>query len=167
MQEEPSVFFNAGKVGVAPTICYEAVFSEHIAHAVRKGASLIFAITVDGWWKNSPGYQQHCLYTRLRAIETRRGIARSAYKGATVFINQRGDILQKISYHQQGAIREVLKANTELTFYAQYPEVFPYLAMFGTVVLIPVVLLGIRIEAKSKRIEKELIAAGKEIPWEK
>ncbi len=167
MQEEPSVFFNKSTVGVAPSICYESIFSEHTAHAVRKGASLIFAITVDGWWRNTPGYQQHCLYTRLRAIETRRSIARSAYKGATVFINQRGDILQQLSYHQQGAIRETLKANTKLTFYVQYPEVLPFLALLGTFVFIPLVLIGIRIEAKIKRIEEALTAAGKEIPWKK
>ena len=36
---------------------------------ITNGANLIFVITNDGWWGDTPGYKQHLNYARLRAIE--------------------------------------------------------------------------------------------------
>jgi apolipoprotein N-acyltransferase len=67
-----------GRLRNAPIICYESVFGEHVAAHVRNGANLLCIMTNDAWWGTSPGYRQHLAYGRLRAIETRRDIARSA-----------------------------------------------------------------------------------------
>ncbi len=119
-QDHVSVFCNGKGVGIAPTICYESVYGDYLTKFVRRGASLIFSITIDGWWKNTPGYQQHFQYTRLRAIESRRSIARSALKGISAFINQRGDILKATQYEDHAAMRCTLQANPTLTFYVQH-----------------------------------------------
>ncbi len=76
-QKESSNFVADDGTKVAPVICYESVFGEYVASYVKKGAQLIFIITNDGWWKNTPGYKQHMSFARLRAIETRRSIARA------------------------------------------------------------------------------------------
>jgi apolipoprotein N-acyltransferase len=121
-QDHASVFYNDQGVGIAPTICYESVYGDYVAEFVRRGASLIFSITIDGWWKKTPGYQQHFQYTRLRAIESRRSIARSSLKGISAFINQRGDILKATQYEDQAAMRCTLQANPTLTFYVQHSD---------------------------------------------
>ncbi|MFN3940829.1 MAG: apolipoprotein N-acyltransferase, partial [Chitinophagales bacterium] len=88
-QKDREVFFNKDSIGVATAICYESIFGEYVTRYVRNGANLIFIITNDGWWGNTAGHKQHCLYGRLRAIENRKSIARSANTGISCFINQR------------------------------------------------------------------------------
>jgi len=129
-QDRPSVFFNREGMGIAPMICYESVYGDYLAGFVRMGASLIFSMTIDGWWKNTPGYQQHFHYTRLTAIESRRSIARSALKGISAFINQRGDILQATRYEDQAAMRHTLQANSTLTFYVQHSNYIANVALW-------------------------------------
>lgn len=121
-QEERTVFVNEQGTGVAPAICYESIYGDFMTSYIRNGADLIFIITNDGWWGNSPGHKQHLQYAVLRAIETRRSIARSANTGISAFINQRGDILQPTEYGEQKVIKSTIKANEELTFYTQYGD---------------------------------------------
>ncbi len=45
-------------------------------------------ITNDGWWGNTPGYKQHLSFSRIRAIEMRRSVARSANTGVSAIINR-------------------------------------------------------------------------------
>jgi len=104
---------------IAPVICYESVYGEFVTDYIKNGAHLIFVITNDGWWGDTPGYKQHLNYSQLRAIETRRSIARSANTGISAFINQRGEVIQKTEWWVPAAIKNTLKANNKLTFYVR------------------------------------------------
>lgn len=106
-------------IKIAPVICYESIYGEYVSTYVKKGANAIFIITNDGWWSDSPGYKQHLAYARMRAIETRRSIARSANTGISGFINQRGDIVQATKWWEQAAIKGTINLNTKQTFYTQ------------------------------------------------
>jgi len=156
-QDHPSVFFNREGMGVAPMICYESVYGDYLAEFVRMGASLIFSITVDGWWKNTPGYQQHFHYTRLRAIESRRSIARSALKGISAFINQRGDIFQAARYEDQAVIRHPLRANSTRTFYVQHSNYIANVALWASLFSIVGAMLG-KIFTKKRQGKRALPA---------
>ncbi len=136
IQDRPSVFFNQRGTGIAPVICYESVYGDYLADFIRMGASLIFSMTVDGWWKDTPGHQQHFHYTRLRAVESRRSVARSALKGISAFINQRGDILQAAQYQDQAAMRSTLRANSALTFYVQHNNYIASTMLWTSLLLI-------------------------------
>jgi apolipoprotein N-acyltransferase len=119
-QDESSVFQSSfSDLKVAPVICYESIYGEYVASYVQKGAGLIFIITNDGWWDDSPGYKQHLAYARLRAIENRRSIARSANTGISCFINQRGDIVDATEWWEEAVIQGTLNANHELTVYTK------------------------------------------------
>ena len=72
---------------IAPIICYESVYGEYVTEYVRKGANILAIITNDGWWSESQGYKQHLSYARIRAIETRRNILRSANTGSSAILN--------------------------------------------------------------------------------
>ena len=132
IQDHPSVFLNKEGIGIAPVICYESIYGDYLTEFVRMGAALIFSITIDGWWKKTPGYQQHFHYTRLRAIESRRSIARSALKGISAFINQRGDILQPTQYEDQASIRHTLQANPIPTYYVQHSHYIASVAFWAS-----------------------------------
>ncbi len=121
-EKEPKVFSSMKSVKAAPVICYESVYGDYLADYVKKGAELIFIITNDGWWGNTPGHRQHLVYGRLRAIEMRRSIARSANTGISCFINQRGDIQQLTAYWEEDVIEQTINTNRKVTFYARYGD---------------------------------------------
>jgi apolipoprotein N-acyltransferase len=135
-QEEPSNFILKNGVEVAPVICYESVFGEYLTRFVRKGAGLIVVITNDGWWRNTPGYKQHLSFSRLRAIETRRSLARSANTGISCFINQKGDIIKLTGWWEEDAIEGSLNLNDSLTFYTRYGDYIARISMFTAILLL-------------------------------
>ena len=126
--------FGGHKVGVP--ICYESAFGEYVSTFCKKGADLLFVITNDGWWGDTPGYRQHFEFSKLRAIENRRCVARSANTGRSGFINQRGDVLQQTQYWVPDAIKATMKANTKVTFYAQHGDYLSRIAVYLTFVLL-------------------------------
>lgn len=130
------------KVGSA--ICYESVYGEFYGGFVRRGANFMTIITNDDWWGDTPGHQQHFSYARLRAIETRRAIARSANTGISGFINSRGDVEQRLEYKKGGALRGKVEVRNDLTFYTRYGDM-----LVGTSWFV-ILVLGISIWVKSK-----------------
>ena len=135
-QDEPSNFVSKDKTEVAPVICYESIFGEFVTKYVKKGAQMIFIITNDGWWKNTPGYHQHLSFARLRAIETRRSIARCANTGISCFINQRGDISQATKWWVPAAIKGTINANEKMTFYVRFGDYIARISLFVSILLI-------------------------------
>jgi apolipoprotein N-acyltransferase len=135
-QDEASVFVSHDGTKIAPVICYESVFGEYLTSYIKKGAGLIFIITNDGWWKNTPGYKQHISFARLRAIETRRSIARSANTGISCFINQRGDIIQPTAWWTATAIKGQLNVNDEMSFYVKYGDFIARISLFISIMLV-------------------------------
>ncbi len=129
MQNEREVFFNEDSIGVAPVICYESVYAEYVTEYIRKGANLIFIITNDAWWGETPGHQQHLKYASLRAIENRRSIARSANTGISCFIDQKGIIHQATKYNEDAVIRKKILANSDFTFFSKYGDIISRFAL--------------------------------------
>lgn len=121
-QEEPGVLYAYSGIGVAPTICYESIWGDWVAGSVKNGAQFIAIITNDGWWGNTSGKDQHLLYARLRSIETRRYVVRSANTGISGFINQRGDVVQQSKWWTRTALKADINLNDEITFYVNYGD---------------------------------------------
>lgn len=133
---------------VGTLICYESAFGGYVTEFVRKGADMLFVITNDGWWGDTPGHRQHLEFSSLRAIETRRSIARSANTGISAFINQKGDVVEKSKYWEQTALRNTLKTNEKQTFYARYGDYIYKVSVFLTALLL--VLTFVRVITKRK-----------------
>lgn len=133
VQKEPTVF--VGKTKVAPAICYESIYGEFLSSFIREGAQWISVITNDGWWDDTPGYHQHLSYSRLRAIEFRKSIARSANTGISAIINQRGDVLQSTSWWKPETISGTIYANDIETIYTRWGDYIGRIAAFVTVLL--------------------------------
>ena len=117
-----------GKVGTL--ICYESVYGEFVTDYIKKGANMLFIITNDGWWGNTLGYKQHLSYSGLRAIETRRSIARSASTGISCFINQKGEISMQTEYGKKSAIEAYINANSKLTYYVKHGNFISRILLF-------------------------------------
>ncbi|MFA9391839.1 MAG: apolipoprotein N-acyltransferase [Prolixibacteraceae bacterium] len=132
--------YNGVKVGVP--ICYESVFGEYTSGFVQEGAELIFIITNDGWWKNTPGYRQHLAYAKLLAIELRRSIARSGNTGISCFINQKGEIQQSTQWWTKTSITGTINRNSKETFYSQNGDFIARICLFLLVMFGLSVLVG-------------------------
>lgn len=128
-QAEPSVFYAQSGIGAAPVICYESIWGDYVAKYVKKGAQFIAIITNDGWWGNTSGKDQHLQYAKLRAIENRRWVARSANTGISGFINQRGDIVQRTKWWEPAALNQEINLNEEITIYTKTGDIAAYLGL--------------------------------------
>lgn len=117
-------------VPVGCAVCYESVYGEYCTGYVRKGARLIAVITNDAWWGNTPGYRQHLNYSRLRAIETRRDIARSANTGISAIIDQRGRILEKTDWWVPATLSGTVHLNDAITPFVAYGDIVGRLCVF-------------------------------------
>lgn len=122
-QEERSVLRDpASGIAIVPAICYESVFGEHVAAHVRNGGNLIAIMTNDAWWGDTPGYHQHLSFSRIRAIETRRAIARSANTGISGFVDQRGDLFEETPWWTPDARNYTVFLNDRETFFVRHGD---------------------------------------------
>lgn len=117
---------------IQPLICYESVYGD-----LQKGnTNLIAIITNDGWWKNTAGYKQHFAYARLRAIEQRKTIVRSANTGISGMINAKGEVLESANWDEAVCIVSEVSLNNEATFYSVFGDYIGRLSVFVAFMLI-------------------------------
>lgn len=148
-----------GSLKIAPVICYESIYGDFVTGYIRNGATLIFIITNDGWWENTAGHRQHLQYARIRAIENRRSIARSANTGISAFINQRGDILAKSEWWTDDVMKMKINANACKTFYTRFGDYIGLISLYTslTVILIHIALMLLN-KRKKIRFQKKTAA---------
>ncbi len=121
--EERLLFESASKVQGGPAICYEGLYGDFFGDFVRKGAEVMFLISNDGWWGDTPGYEHLFSISRLRAVEHRRAIARSANTGRSGFIDCRGEVVgETLGWEERGVISHELPVNREETFYTRHGD---------------------------------------------
>ena len=124
----------------APIICYESIYSDYITEYIRRGANILTIITNDGWWGNTQGYKQHMNYARLRAIETRKWVARSANTGISCFIDPLGNVINPQPWDTAAAIKLAVPVDNRQTFFVKHGDV---LSRAATIVSILLLLLNI------------------------
>jgi len=120
---------------IAPAVCYESIYGEFMANYARNGADIIAVITNDEWWGDTPGYRQHEYYARLRAIETRRWVVRSANTGVSCIIDPLGHVSQERPWYHPAIIKEHIPAEQEQTFYVKYGDLISRLAVLAAILL--------------------------------
>ena len=121
-RNDKAAVFDKGGVKYGPAICYEGIYGDCFARFAREGAEVMLVMSNDGWWGNTPGHRRLFDYCRLRAIETRRAIARSANTGVSGFINARGDIIQSLGWEKRGVLTQSVEVREEITPYVTYGD---------------------------------------------
>ncbi|MDY3337578.1 apolipoprotein N-acyltransferase [Riemerella anatipestifer] len=131
MDKERAVFtnpYNKGKI--APIICYESIYGEFVADYVKKGANFLGILTNDSWWGVTQGHRQLLAYAKLRAIETRREVARSANSGISAHIDARGEIVADTFYGDQTALVADINLYDGTTFYTRTGDLLSRISIF-------------------------------------
>lgn len=140
-QKERTVLQEKNGFKIAPAICYESVYGEFMSQYSRNGANLICIITNDGWWKKTPGHKQHMNYARLRAIETRTWVARSANTGISCFIDPYGNVINPQPYDTQAAIKlNIPVATHSKTFFVRNGDVLSKIIVVLSILLVGFIL---------------------------
>jgi apolipoprotein N-acyltransferase len=134
-QKHRSVFVANDGTKVAPIICYESVYGEYVTGYVNERAQFLAIITNDAWWDKSQGHKQHLTFATMRAIETRRDVARSANTGISAFVNQKGEIVLQTNYGEKKALRGKVHLNNKITFYVQNGDYIAYISALFLVIL--------------------------------
>ena len=122
VSSERMTFRSARGAEAGAAICYEGLYGDFYGGFVRQGAEAMLIISNDGWWGDTPGYRHLFTISRLRAIEHRRAIARSANTGRSGFIDARGGIGQTLGWDERGTITAELAADNRLTIYTRYGD---------------------------------------------
>ena len=89
-------------------------------------------------------------YARLRAIETRKWIARSANTGISCFIDPLGNVINPQPWDTEASIKMTIPVDSRQTFFVRHGDI---LSRAATVVAILLLLLTIAVPIFS-RIKK-------------
>jgi apolipoprotein N-acyltransferase len=121
-RNDEATVFSKREIVAGPAICYEGLYGDAFARFAREGANLMLVMSNDGWWGNTPGHKRLFDFCRLRAIETRRAVARSANTGVSGFITSRGDVEQRMDWDERGILTDEVELSTRLTPYVKYGD---------------------------------------------
>ncbi len=89
---------------ILPLICYEIIFTKFIQSSSRD-TNLMINISEDGWFGNSIGPYQHFAKGIFRSVENNTFLIRSANKGISAIINNRGQVVKKLNPNETGSIQ--------------------------------------------------------------
>ena len=140
--------YNKGKI--APIICYESIYGEFVTDYVKKGANFLGIMTNDSWWGVTEGHKQLLSYARMRAIETRREIVRSANSGISAHINAKGEILGDTFYGDQTTLFAKVNLYEGETFYVRTGDFLSRVSIFALGFLVFYFLIK-RVQNKMKK----------------
>lgn len=116
------------QVGVS--LCFEQWYPHHWAALARNGADFYTHLTEEAWY-GSLGFQQFMAnVSRLRTIENRKGTARCANVGLSLFIDPFGRFYHSSEEGTLHATTASIAASKVITWYAQYPNWFPFTCLF-------------------------------------
>ena len=144
--QDEITLMHAGDIPVGCAVCYESVYGEYYTDYIRKGARAMTIITNDAWWGNTPGYKQHLSYASLRAIETRRAIARCANTGISAIVSPSGEITQPTPWWEQAVICGALPLRDDITFFVVHGDIIGRVCTF--VFLLLLLALSVRFAAR-------------------
>ena len=135
IESEPKTMKSNG-VTFSPIVCYESIYGGFMAKQARKGSQFLAIITNDGWWRETPGFQQHFLFAGLRAIENNKWVVRSANTGTSGIMNNRGEVIFATEWWVKDAFRSTIQLNETKTVYNYLGDFLGYFAITGLVVFL-------------------------------
>ena len=119
-------------LNILPLICYEVIFTDLVQKSNTK-TNLIINISEDGWFGKSIGPDQHFIKSVFRAIESDTFFLRSANKGISAIIDNKGNIIKQLNRDEAGNIEfevPLIKSNKNRNDLIFYILLITYLLFF-------------------------------------
>jgi len=117
-------------------ICYEVIFPGLVRKFYKRQGDFMVNITNDAWYGRTTGPYQHFAMGALRAVENRKPLVRAANTGISGYFDSNGRVLKSLPLYERGALTETIRTDTTRTFYSRFGDLFSYLCIITTVILL-------------------------------
>tara|TARA_B100000767_G_scaffold273378_1_gene303298 strand:- start:2722 stop:4281 length:1560 start_codon:yes stop_codon:yes gene_type:complete len=121
------------QLNILPLICYEIIFTKFVQEA-DLNTNLIINISEDGWFGDTIGPNQHYAKSIFRAIEKGTFLLRSANKGISVILDNKGKSIKKLNRNEAGNIEmevPLIKSNNNKNDLIFFILLITYLVIFN------------------------------------
>jgi len=152
--EEFTLFeLNGSKFGAV--ICWEVVFPGLFRTFVKNGANFMINLTNEGWFGETAAPYQLAAINIFRAVENRTYVARAANTGISCYIDPFGRIYGRVKNKNKdifvdGYLTAEIRASHTRTFYTLYGDVFVYIIMAITFIMVVLCIFRIPTRTRSK-----------------
>jgi apolipoprotein N-acyltransferase len=111
-----------------PSLCYEAIFSQHTRRFVDAGGNVLVNMVDDAWFGKTPASVNHLSLALFRSVEFRIPAVRVANSGIGVFIEPTGEIVpgSPTPLFQKAATAHTLFIPGERSPYQRWGDAFLY-----------------------------------------
>jgi len=120
------------ETNILPLICYEIIFTDLVQKS-DYNTNLIINISEDGWFGKSIGPDQHFSKSIFRAVENNTFLLRSANKGISAIIDNKGNIIKQLKRNETGSIEfevPLIKSNKVKNDLIFFLLLITYLSIF-------------------------------------
>ena len=122
------------EIGVV--ICFEVIFPDLVRQFADRGARFMVTITNDAWFgRTSAPYQEFSMMV-FRSVENRVPFIRAANTGISGFTDATGRTLRSTGLYEPAEMAETVTAPGESTVYTRTGDLFAYLCVIISGVLI-------------------------------
>ncbi len=125
-------FMDTPHGGVGVSICFEILYPRYIARSVGSGAEFLVNISNDAWFGDSPMPRMHLNAARMRAIENRRFLLRTANSGFSAVISPDGRVAKRTELFQRQSIESDFSRLSALSPYTRWGD---WPVLFSVIVL--------------------------------
>lgn len=115
-------------VQIGMVICIESIYPAFVAEYARKGANILTVITNDGWFNHTPGPEQHYMIAAMRAVETKRYVARCGNTGISGFLTPIGLSLERTTIDTEAVLQASVPLCNDTTLYVHLGDWLPIAA---------------------------------------
>jgi len=116
------------------SICFESAYPSHIAKSVQSGARILVNVSNDSWFGRTSQPFQHHRIARVRAIESRRYMARASNSGISSVIAPSGEVLAKIGLGEKGAVYSSIRPMDGISPYNRYGNVMVMISLAVSII---------------------------------
>ena len=126
--------FKIDSLNIGNVICYESSNPTLVSKFIRKGANILSIQTNDGYLGESSGPYQHFNIAKMRAIENRVPIIRSANTGISGMILPSGVSNKKIKLGRSSIIKVGTPIMKTGSFYTKYGDIFVLFCLLSIII---------------------------------
>ena len=152
--EASVVMLEEGTVG--SLICFDSIYDGFTRESVLAGAELLCLSTNDSWFGESRALYMHNAQAKLRAVESGRGVLRSANTGLTAFLDEKGRTVEEIPIQEEGVLVADAALSDRMTLYTRIGNVFVYgcIGLLSLGVILKILEMLNKKESVDKTVEK-------------
>ncbi len=120
----PGVALALPQANLGTLICFESIFPYLSRAMVQNGAGLLVNLTNDAWFGTTSAPYQHLAMSVVRAVETRRSLARAANTGISALVGPDGRTVWASALFTSTVGTAELPVLGLTTIYSKYGDVF-------------------------------------------